>query len=547
MKNEKGFAITTLVYGLSILGFLVVLILMETMSTSRANNRELAKAVERELNKNSVTDVAFDGSKATDGDYLEEIYVIPKGQSGWFQVELWGSSGAVGRGAYTSGFIRFEEGDTLHFYVGNSGSGKETDLRLISGGYDERSSYESRIMVAAGGGNAVGANGGTLEGYNGLTPVEVPKTPRGIKGVGGGDGFFPSVANNHGGTSYISGYGGAISIYKNSIRPNDPTYEHCPVKYDEDADVYYYEKADVNCNPGQIDSTIGRKYYFRDGIMLPAVNDGNGKARIERISPNDTINIYNKNMLDVKEIIDCVDGASNLTSKISAVINGIEIGLGNTPTEVSDPEGRSGTKCKYITIGATPLDEITSFHSYGDNPINHRILVKKSDNSILSLKKAVVSGEINLSETSTPTRYRISAYQQDSTTILPTMGTYYISPVSTINQVLTSGNPVSANLLRGTLTQKWQIEKNSDETYKIIESSNNKAISESGSRAISTSGYNGSNSSKWIILPLGNGLYRIQNKSTNHYMAYNVSNGQIQCSTSNGNETLFKFYKLDLS
>ena len=127
------------------------------------------------------------------------------------------------------------------------------------------------------------------------------------------------------------------------------------------------------------------------------------------------------------------------------------------------------------------------------------------------------------------------------------MGTYYISPVSTINQVLTSGNPVSANLLRGTLTQKWQIEKNSDETYKIIESSNNKAISESGSRAISTSGYNGSNSSKWIILPLGNGLYRIQNKSTNHYMAYNVSNGQIQCSTSNGNETLFKFYKIDLS
>ena len=544
MKNEKGFAITTLVYGLSILGFLVVLILMGTMSTSRANNRELAKAVERELNKNSVTDVAFDGSKATDGDYLEEIYVIPYGQGGWFRVELWGASGTNGRGAYTSGFIRLEEGDTLHFYVGKKRTGKETDLRLISGGYDERSSYESRIMVAAGGGNASGANGGTLEGYTNLNPVVIPKTSRGIKGVGGGDGFFPSTATNHGGTSYISGYGGAASIYQNTVYPNNPTYVHCPVVYNDNADTYSYP----NCNPGQADPTIGRKYFFRDGIMLPAVNTGDGKAKIERISPKDTVERHNTNMLDVKEIIDCVDGTSNSTTKISAMINGQEKGITITPTDVGDPESRTGTKCKHINISRTDLDEIATFHALNENPDNHRIIIRKNDNSIAVLKKAV-SESNKKSETSSPTGYRISAYQHDSTTSLPAIGTYYIIPISTMNQVLNSGNPVVASLLSGTLTQKWQIEKNADgTTYKIIESSNNKAITESSSKAISTTGYNGTNSSsKWKILPLGNGLYRIQNQSTNHYMAYDASNSQILCNTSTGTETLFKLYKIDLS
>lgn len=546
MKNEKGFAITTLVYGLSILGFLVVLILMGTMSTSRANNRELAKAVERELNKNSITDVAFDGSKAADDGYLEEMYVIPQGQSGWFRVELWGASGKKGRGAYTSGLIRLEEGETLHFYVGKAKSGRETDIRLISGEYEERTSYESRIMVAAGGGNALNANGGTLEGYKDLTPEEVLKEIRGIKGVNGGDGFFPSDNSSHGGTSYISGYGGAISIYKNAMRNKNPTYEHNPVQYDEDSDTYCYP-SEPTCILNPPDPNMGRIYYFLDGIMLPAVNDGDGKAKIERISPKDTIDRYNDSMNDVKEVIDCEDGGSNTTTKISVMRNGREIGLGIALNGVNDPQGRSNTKCVRIAFSSSrAVDEITTFHEIGKNPINHRIIVKTSSQT-LYLKKAVASGENTLSGTASPTGYRISAYQPDSTANLPKTGTYYIQPFLTQNLVLKSGNPVNAALLKGTLTQRWQIESNGDaDTYKIVESSTNKAISESDSKAISTTGYNESNSSKWKILPLGNGLYRIQNKATNHYMTLNASN-QIICNSSKGTESLFKLYKLDLS
>ena len=38
--NKKGFAISTVIYGLSIMGVLIVSILMGIMSTTRANNRE---------------------------------------------------------------------------------------------------------------------------------------------------------------------------------------------------------------------------------------------------------------------------------------------------------------------------------------------------------------------------------------------------------------------------------------------------------------------------------------------------------------------------
>ena len=146
--------------------------------------------------------------------------------SGYYKLEAWGAEGAssaadsAGKGAYTSGTIYFEKGETVYVYVGNTpvasenmilkegyvspeycdggwngggftkyygnqngyGGGGATDFRLVPStenedGWSDFDSLKSRIMVAAGGGGCVynsawkkqpyGGNGGALIGGDG--------------------------------------------------------------------------------------------------------------------------------------------------------------------------------------------------------------------------------------------------------------------------------------------------------------------------------------------------------------------------------------------
>jgi len=116
--NNKGFAISTVIYGLSIMSILIVSILMGTMSSTRSNSRKLSKTIEEELNRYSKTDTSFKASTASTPEAQE--YIVPTGQSGWYRIELWGAQGGNngGLGAYTSGIIKLNEGDILYFYVG---------------------------------------------------------------------------------------------------------------------------------------------------------------------------------------------------------------------------------------------------------------------------------------------------------------------------------------------------------------------------------------------------------------------------------------------
>ena len=58
-KNNKGFAISTVIYGLSIMGILLVAIMMATMSSNRTHTSQLAKSIEEELNRISRTEISF--------------------------------------------------------------------------------------------------------------------------------------------------------------------------------------------------------------------------------------------------------------------------------------------------------------------------------------------------------------------------------------------------------------------------------------------------------------------------------------------------------
>jgi hypothetical protein len=196
-----------------------------------------------------------------------------------------------GKGAYTSGIINLNENDTLYVYVGNSGqtddnhganinkdygeyefngssggnytcynwynhtlaynnyAGAATDIRLISGDWDNEASLASRIMVSAGGAAANegedGAPGGALNGLDGMLGTGATQTEAGgpnsgdfgkggiptyggercdgsiasgaSSGYYGGGAYDRDISNNGmgsagSGSSYISGYLGCVAI-----------------------------------------------------------------------------------------------------------------------------------------------------------------------------------------------------------------------------------------------------------------------------------------------------------------------------------------------
>jgi hypothetical protein len=123
------------------------------------------------------------------------MYTFTAPQEGNYVIELRGAgadgvTSTMGKGAYTKGKLSLAKGETIYIYVGeNAGhkvggtafnggfsdnggrpGGGATDVRLVSGAWDEALSLNARIMVAAGAGATNGGTagaGGTLKGVNG--------------------------------------------------------------------------------------------------------------------------------------------------------------------------------------------------------------------------------------------------------------------------------------------------------------------------------------------------------------------------------------------
>lgn len=231
------------------------------------------------LSNNEVTIFEYTGS------YQE--YKVPN--NGEYLIELWGAQGGNysksiqgGKGAYTRGIINLSSSQTLYFYVGSqpttkdaggyngggraayintndyTGGGGATDVRIVSGVWNNAESLKSRIMVAAGGGGSgiyasgviQGGDGGGLKGEDGqgsgsglhsvptgATQISGGKggnnsksqsgmfgyaqSATGYFGTGGGGGYYGGgsgvatnsrVSSGGGGSSYISGHLGCISL-----------------------------------------------------------------------------------------------------------------------------------------------------------------------------------------------------------------------------------------------------------------------------------------------------------------------------------------------
>ena len=218
---------------------------------------------------------------------------------GVYKFECWGAQGGTGlkqgakvysggKGAYTSGIIILTTRTRFYLYVGGKGSdgsatkntiasggyngggnsGKDTndddgsgagggssDIRLVGGTWNTKSSLVSRIMVAAGGSgsafDAYGAPGGTIKGYkvtaeltesyaysttnqtkgyklgvgeSGRDHTNIPSSGAGggyyggYAGIGIADPSYQAVSSS--GSSFISGYTGCKAVNKDGVNIN---------------------------------------------------------------------------------------------------------------------------------------------------------------------------------------------------------------------------------------------------------------------------------------------------------------------------------------
>lgn len=133
--NNKGFAISTMLYGLSIVGLLLTILMVQTMSASRSEQKNLSDAIKEDLSSFSVMSEYFiyDDYKSNSG---KTKYKLPV--TGWYRIELW-TSGAVidestststqnyanaetisNGGNYSSQTLYLEGGTTLNIFLGTT-------------------------------------------------------------------------------------------------------------------------------------------------------------------------------------------------------------------------------------------------------------------------------------------------------------------------------------------------------------------------------------------------------------------------------------------
>ena len=111
--NNKGFAVSTILYGLSIMGFLIVLVLIGLMASNRSNTKDFVMQVEDELNRFSSkqTEIAFNGNT----NYPQEYFTMDGTNDYWYKIELWNGK------TYKSSTFKISPNTLIFFYIGNGG------------------------------------------------------------------------------------------------------------------------------------------------------------------------------------------------------------------------------------------------------------------------------------------------------------------------------------------------------------------------------------------------------------------------------------------
>lgn len=404
--NNKGFAISTVLYALLIMVFLIVILMMSIMASNRKATKSLVSTIEAELNRynQSATTIAYDEN------VTYQTYTVPS--SGWYKIELYGAEGGGingttikgGKGAYTSGIIYLDIGTELSFYIGGKASGNEggtngggtgkgngmggggaTDVRV---GSDIR----QRIMVAAGGGgatqyngaSATGGDGGGLVGKSGAStntsasnytvaaggnqtgPYVQNSVLSGNKTLDPNSGYLTGASDaekglasgkiGEGGKAQVdNAAGGGGGYIGGGAGSSDNSTVAGSGAGGSSFIAGYAGTNTVNKNNETLFNATA--YYFIDGKMSSGINEGSGKARITLVSnatKDERPAVKNTNLNNVTKIESCssgstADATSVIWSEIVAKSNGTTV----TPNSATHANLKDGDLTKKYTINTS--------------------------------------------------------------------------------------------------------------------------------------------------------------------------------------------------
>lgn len=210
--NNKGFAITTILYGILVL-FLMLLVSMLGMLATY--NDRLEMLIE---NNNGARDIVNNVyKKVYEYDFVEnESYEFVVPITGTYKVEVWGAQGGIassikgGYGGYSGGKVELQKGEKLYIYVGGQGAaGKK-----VSGGYTAAGGYNgggkgkvtSAYYVSGGGGAThIAFSSGLLSTLSG-------KIDNILIVAGGGGGAAYNTTTSSAKTTTIGHGGGYIGV-----------------------------------------------------------------------------------------------------------------------------------------------------------------------------------------------------------------------------------------------------------------------------------------------------------------------------------------------
>ncbi len=412
--NQKGFAITIMLYSVLTLITMIVILILTTMSGVRKSNATLTDNIKDDLNNAYY-------SKNETFEYTGEPQEFDVIKSGYYKIELWGASGAYsgtnpnavgGKGAYTSGIIYLNAGQKLYFYVGQAGIGEctnyeecttpifnggglggyyttetnkirvnsgggATDVRLEPGAWDDISSLKSRIMVAAGGGATddrnTGSNGGALVGEKGIdsssgavTGSGGTQTNGGTSGRNaglfgrGGDGYIPfsTIVNCNESYGAGGGYYGGGGGQSGDPNQNPIIDDVCAIRgYSGGGSSFISGYAGVNAVQDNniithSNNTIHySNLYFIKGAMNIGVQQGAGRAIIKYAG--DEIERKNSALDNVRYIRDCINGSSVDSYNQWIELQAIQNGrnIALNKTVTSTGTAASGKNLNWITNG----------------------------------------------------------------------------------------------------------------------------------------------------------------------------------------------------
>lgn len=120
--NNKGFAISTLLYGLIVIIVLIAALIVNIMAFNRSESKDLVDTVTTEL---ETFEYQLDPYVVAEYDYTGTYQTFTVPHKGQYKLELWGAQGGGsngGPGGYAVGTINLNRDDIYYVYVGGQGS-----------------------------------------------------------------------------------------------------------------------------------------------------------------------------------------------------------------------------------------------------------------------------------------------------------------------------------------------------------------------------------------------------------------------------------------